>query len=158
MGLLKRLTTFTLLLLPCCYAGAQTTTTERMVISENGTVKDRPMLDSINRITFAEDGLMVNKVDGKNEKYGYQAVITFIEDDPNSIGATQATQGNIHVYARENLIYIEGMSQGRVGVFALNGAQCVSAPHWKGTPIDISALPKGVYVLKVGDASFKFKK
>ena len=65
---------------------------------------------------------------------------------------------NVRVYARENLIYIEGAEQGRIEVYALNGTQCLAVAQWSGQPVDVSALPKGIYVLKVGNASFKFKK
>ena len=32
----------------------------------------------------------------------------------------------------------------------------LSLPHYDGQPIDVSALPKGAYILRVGDKAFKF--
>ena len=123
MRLLKRLTVISLLMLPCCYASAQSANGESIVISENATELGKVDLSEVNRISF-----------------------------------TEAVANNVRVYARENLIYIEGAEQGRIEVYALNGTQCLAVAQWSGQPVDVSALPKGIYVLKVGNASFKFKK
>lgn len=158
MRLLKRLTVISLLMLPCCYASAQSANGESIVISENATELGKVDLSEVHRISFTEEALSVDKKDGTNERYSYKATVSFIDNSTDGIGKAEAVANNVRVYARENLIYIEGAEQGRVEVFALNGTQCLAVAQWSGQPVDVSALPKGVYVLKVGDASFKFKK
>lgn len=158
MRLLKRLTVISLLMLPCCYASAQSANGESIVISENATELGKVDLSEINRISFTEEALSVDKKDGTNERYSYKATVSFIDNSTDGIGKAEAVANNVRVHARENLIYIEGAEQGRIEVYALNGTQCLAVAQWNGQPVDVSALPKGIYVLKVGNASFKFKK
>lgn len=158
MRLLSRLTVLSLLLLPCSYAGAQTETVERMVVSEQGHTLDKVDLAEVQRISFTEDAFSVDKKDGTNALYGYKAAVTFIEDDVSGIGKTAVSAHNIKVHARENLIYIEGAKPGSVVVYALNGTRCIGLAQWNGQPVDVSTLPQGIYVLKVDGASFKFRK
>ena len=168
MRLLKRLTVISLLMLPCCYASAQSANGESIVISENATelgvhidgfklVLGRPGNRQWTSAAEAEELLKTFKLK-ENERYSYKATVSFIDNSTDGIGKAEAVANNVRVYARENLIYIEGAEQGRVEVFALNGTQCLAVAQWSGQPVDVSALPKGIYVLKVGNASFKFKK
>ena len=62
-------------------------------------------------------------------------------------------------YALEALqIFVSGLSnaQANATIYDLNGCSRLSLPHYDGQPIDVSALPKGAYILRVGDKAFKF--
>lgn len=72
MRLLKRLTVISLLMLPCCYASAQSANGESIVISENATELGKVDLSEVNRISFTEEALSVDKKDGTNERYSYR--------------------------------------------------------------------------------------
>ena len=113
MRLLKRLTVISLLMLPCCYASAQSANGESIVISENATELGKVDLSEVNRISFTEEALSVDKKDGTNERYSYKATVSFIDNSTDGIGKAEAVANNVRVYARENLIYIEGAEQGR---------------------------------------------
>lgn len=41
-------------------------------------------------------------------------------------------------------------------IFDLNGCSRVNLPHFDGQPIDVSGLPKGAYILRIGGKAFKF--
>lgn len=43
-------------------------------------------------------------------------------------------------------------------VFGTDGRKMMGAEHWDGTPVDVSSLPKGVYIFKVNNNTFKFIK
>ncbi len=45
-----------------------------------------------------------------------------------------------------------------VSIYALNGQRVLGLTGWNGSDIDISGLSQGVYVIKVGDKSAKFRK
>ena len=62
-------------------------------------------------------------------------------------------------YALEALqIFVSGLSnaQANATIYDLNGCSRLSLPHYDGQPIDVSSLPKGAYILRVGDKAFKF--
>ena len=80
MRLLKRLTVISLLMLPCCYASAQSANGESIVISENATELGKVDLSEVNRISFTEEALSVDKKDGTNERYSYKATVSFIDN------------------------------------------------------------------------------
>ena len=139
MRLLKRLTVISLLMLPCCYASAQSANGESIVISENATELGKVDLSEVNRISFTEEALSVDKKDGTNERYSYKATVSFIDNSTDGIGKAEAVANNVRVYARENLIYIEGAEQGRVEVFALNGTQCLAVAQWSRPSVERTA-------------------
>lgn len=105
MRLLKRLTVISLLMLPCCYTSAQSANGESIVISENATELGKVDLSEVNRISFTEEALSVDKKDGTNERYSYKATVSFIDNSTDGIGKAEAVANNVRVYARENLIY-----------------------------------------------------
>ncbi len=54
--------------------------------------------------------------------------------------------------------FVSGLSnaQANATIYDLNGCSRLSLPHYDGQPIDVSSLPKGAYILRVGDKAFKF--
>lgn len=62
------------------------------------------------------------------------------------------------IVRKGNMIEISGMkSNTDVAIYSVNG-QCLATKRWDGAGIDISSLRPGVYVLKVGNTTFKFNK
>lgn len=46
----------------------------------------------------------------------------------------------------------------RLDVFSIAGRHAVNIPAWKGEPVDVRDLPRGIYILRVGNHSLKFVK
>ena len=45
-----------------------------------------------------------------------------------------------------------------VAVYNLAGEKVMGIDSWKGTAVDVSALPKGVYIFKINNTTLKFRK
>ena len=112
MRLLKRLTVISLLMLPCCYASAQSANGESIVISENATELGKVDLSEVNRISFTEEALSVDKKDGTNERYSYKATVSFIDNSTDGIGKAEAVANKAVRPEEDNMLTIS--TDGRI--------------------------------------------
>ena len=67
----------------------------------------------------------------------------------------------ISVAPGSDLINISGYDSKErytVAVYNLAGEKVMGIDSWKGTAVDVSALPKGVYVFKINNTTLKFRK
>ncbi len=57
-------------------------------------------------------------------------------------------------------LQVTGWSSGatRAALFTASGTQVLVADNWAGEPLDVSALPAGLYILKIKNYSLKFIK
>lgn len=106
----------------------------------------------------------VMRFDGDNvvvdaDTYTFSGIREFrisMDDDPTGIEAVVAARPSMKLNGQS--LYVETADP--VMLFSANG-QKVSAPSVASDGlqmVDVSALPKGIYVVKAGDTSFKFLK
>lgn len=76
----------------------------------------------------------------------------------NDIATATKKESDINISYKEGRIFVSGLAnaQANATIYDLNGCSRLSLPHYDGQPIDVSALPKGAYILRVGDKAFKF--
>lgn len=61
----------------------------------------------------------------------------------------------------DDILYVEGYAVGvptRLSVFSIAGREAVRIEHWHGEDVDVSQLPKGVYILRINHTTLKFVK
>ena len=119
-------------------------------------------LDNVSRIEFVQEGINVVQSDDAGDTYLFadnlerivfhptiQTGIATVKDDPMTLFvARDGSYVSIRGYKGE---------KAPVSIYAING-QRVLGLNWSGGDIDISGLSQGIYVIKVGDKSAKFRK
>lgn len=121
--------------------------------------------DEVQRIDFAGDALNVVSTDGTSTTYAFDEVvkITF-EDESTAIQAVTAPQKARLTFTIANdgsTLTVNGWdtaAQTSLQLYSVSGANVATQPGWNGQTVDISQLPHGVYVLKVGNRTAKFRK
>lgn len=95
------------------------------------------------------------------DKYAFSGINKFYistEDDPNGIGGVEAEGKSVAPVMQDGVLYVN--TTGAVSVYTLDGRATgaeVSSVNG-GVAVNVDALPKGVYILKVGKNSVKFMK
>ncbi len=58
-----------------------------------------------------------------------------------------------------NRLSVSGMDNAAsAAIYSADGRKMMGADHWDGTPVETTSLPKGVYIFKVNNNTFKFIK
>lgn len=117
----------------------------------------------IKKITFNGNAMSVRKVRGmQSDEFQLADVENIVFSLTTGISGVKTDDGKLTISspAGSNMIYIAGYDETKrymLGVYAVDGKMVVQRDGWCGEPIDVSSLPKGVYVLKINDMSVKFK-
>lgn len=78
----------------------------------------------------------------------------------DDIAATRVSDDAWRVSYNQGQLTVSGMCDAvtHADIFDLNGCRHMSLPRYSGQTIDVSSLPKGAYILRVGQKTFKFLK
>ena len=153
----KPLLALALMLLPFGMASAQV---RLKVIPRDGSAAMSLNLDDIKWIDFLGDGNHFS-IETRDLRYAYSfdfvQCIKF-EGLLNDISTTRTAESDVRISYKEGQLFVSGMGDAvtHAAIYDLNGCSRVSLPLYKGEPIDVSNLPKGAYILRVGSRSFKF--
>ena len=73
-------------------------------------------------------------------------------------GVKSATAKHLTVAYRDGVIYVDGWTEGKTDVifYDLSGNMHGRISAWNGEQINVSHLPKGMYILKIKGYSMKF--
>ena len=121
-------------------------------------------VDEIKSFTFDGNSLKVNKQDGSAADSYQMAEIKDITFDMTSGIEDMKIAGGkltLSVAPGSDLININGYDSKErytVAVYNLAGEKVMGIDSWKGTAVDVSALPKGVYVFKINNTTLKIRK
>ena len=157
MMMKKTLTALALALLPVGMATAQV---QLLVVPRDGSATKRINLDDIKRIDFnpSYDTFSIETADLR-WSYSYDFVRSLKFDGlVNAVSAVHQQEDPLHFTYKSGQIIVSGMGDAvtHAVILDLNGCSRVSLPHFDGQPIDVSALPKGAYILRIGGQAFKF--
>ena len=109
-----------------------------LTVKADGTAVGEPIaLSAIKSITFGGDW---TGIDG--------------------ITAGLEAQGGLHLRQNpvDDTLEVLTTATGDLTVYALSGAKALTVKAWAGQPVNVSALPQGIYIVKVADQSAKFIK
>ena len=114
-------------------------------------------LQDLKRIVFHESELGIIDRSDNETKSAYSDVrkLWFIADPT---GVKSATAKHLTVAYRDGVIYVDGWTEGKTDVifYDLSGNMHGRISAWNGGQINVSHLPKGMYILKIKGYSMKF--
>lgn len=153
----KTIMALALALLPVGMATAQV---QLLVVPKDGLATKRINLDDIKYIEFPAPGeaFSIETADLR-WSYSYDFVRSLKFDGlVNAVSAVNQQDNPLQITYKQGQIFVSGMGDAvtHAVILDLNGCSRVSLPHFDGQPIDVSALPKGAYILRIGGQAFKF--
>lgn len=142
----------------CMVAGAQS----RMILNGTDNSTNKFDITNVSKITFTDNGnLNVYDQLGASQSFSLQTLrtITF-EGDFTAIASPEATtKGKIAFAYNAGEVSISGLEKPATAVVcSTSGAVVARQRVAEGESLNVTALAKGVYVVVVDGASFKFVK
>ena len=131
-----------------------------LVIETNNSKKHSYSLEDNPVISFDSNRLII-KTEKIELSYQISDIVKyyFVEEDDTSISSINGDANNIHFnYTNNDFILIEGIAEeDNVNVYEINGRTChVNITRSKDSVIvELKNLPKGIYLVKVNNHSFK---
>lgn len=122
-------------------------------------------ISGIQRLDFSNQGVTVVSKDKDGTTFAFDDIkkITFVSaaNGISQIKTEGATGQTIFISNDGNSLTVKGWNPAQyadVSVFSVGGARVLEAKGWNGQTVNISALPSGVYVVRVGNKTGKFRK
>lgn len=159
-------------LLPCamflCMSSAavfaQTDNEDRIVVHlKSGGDVQEVALSEVSKMTFGESDFSFVKTSG-TAAYGYEDVckMTF---SLAGIGITdeEVLPSGLVLYPNpvSDFVNVKGWNAEEpavLSVYSLSGQCCLEIASWQGEPVSVAGLGRGMYILKINDKTFKFRK
>ena len=134
-----------------------------VVVTQNG--QTAYTMDNVARINVGSDDLAVVTSDGKSTTYAFDDVQRIvIGDDATAIGSVHndASDGlTLTVASDGSSMTVGGWHEDQTAtleLFDVAGHALARQAAWHGEAVNISSLPSGVYVLRIGSHTAKFRK
>ncbi len=123
-------------------------------------------INNVDRIDISGTALKVVATDGKGTTYAFDNVLKIMLTDStdgldNTNTETSSKSLTLTVFADGNTMHVNGWNNSvsaSLDIYDLNGKKFVHINEWKGQDTDISHLAEGIYILKIGSNTAKFKK
>ena len=122
-------------------------------------------MDAVERIEVGGDALSVVCSDGNSTTYAFDEVARIvISGDATAIGETMAdtaAQLTLSVPADGTWMKVNGWDGTQTAALAVcgtDGKAALRIDAWSGETVDIARLPHGIYVVKAGTHTAKFRK
>ena len=133
---------------------------QQMVVQTEGG-NDTYKLSDIRKILTSAEGLTVGENGKEAKEYSYPKIRKIVFDTSTAIAAVKATTADFAAKVEEDgkaitWTGLEGPQE--VALFDISGKMLRHATHQTLPRMDISGLPQGTYILKVGNHNFKFIK
>lgn len=141
---------------------AQDNTTQRLVVWLKGGQKVYHDLTDKPETMFSE-GMLWLKTDKVSVSYPLTDVLRYTFEGVGTTGIVSPTMrpGEVRFLQGKDAVAFDGLSDGTLlEVYALDGkiVSTVKAQGGQRTVISLANYPLGVYIVKMGDAAFKFVK
>lgn len=118
-------------------------------------------LMSVSSFRFVDGNMVVKLRNGATtEKINLSEIktITFGEAT-TSIISTKSVSDDVKFYLADQHLVVTGLNYPvSVAIYAISGKALFNQSAWTGGSLDISSLPKGIYIVKLGNKNFKFRK
>lgn len=129
------------------------------LIINKGTDSERTIsFADFNRIDFREGNAVFNTEDGLTIPLADLATIHF-DETGETLSVESPVEELVRINYQSGQFWVSGLdAETPLHVYALNGAKVITISNYAGEPVDVSALPQGVYVVSAGRHSFKIIK
>ena len=122
-------------------------------------------MESISRIDFSETGITVVAQDKEGVTYAFDEIrkIVFTTTPAGIEPMTTAQKSKLTLTVADGgrSITVNGWGDrgaASLEIYSIGGGREVRIGEWNGTAVDVSSLPHGIYVLKAGSETAKFRK
>lgn len=121
-------------------------------------------LAEIQRVSFSDSGVTFTNRGGQEAYSAIYGEIGKIVLALSGTGSGIPVMGDglrLHVVTDSDYLRVTGWStgeKGRMDIYSAGGTLCVTMNEWYGEPVRISSLPRGFYILRINDQTFKFRK
>ena len=114
-------------------------------------------LNTIKRITFDADNMVVTLVDGTQQKLPLASLTKmFFSNEESGIAAIGAQQTQFSM--REGVLYVKGAEGSKLTIYDMAGRAVRSVTSSEAeTVLPLDGLTKGNYIIKVGNQTKKFQ-
>lgn len=133
-----------------------------VVTPKGGGAATAISLDEIKQINFIGDGTTFEiERQSQRDVFSFDNVQSIkFQGLVDDIAATRVSDDAWRVSYNQGQLTVSGMCDAvtHADIFDLNGCRHMSLPRYSGQTIDVSSLPKGAYILRVGQKTFKFLK
>lgn len=123
-------------------------------------------MNAVDKIDISGTSLKIVETNGSGTTYAFDSILKImLTDGTDGIGNTETEQSQnkltVTVFTDGNTLRVNGWNDSvsaMLDIYDLNGKKLVHAMEWNGQDINISSLPKGIYILKIGTNTAKFRK
>ena len=147
-----------IMMLSACWTA--TSAFRTLVVNLSDNMKQEFSLDKLVRIDFEDDGLQFYSEDEAFISYADIISLTFSNEEAgSSVLAVISDAGSLKFQSDGNtLSFIEYSGGEALEIWSVYGLRFIFRPVYNGETIDISNLPAGIYVVKLGRENVKFIK
>ncbi|MGI6223643.1 MAG: T9SS type A sorting domain-containing protein [Prevotella sp.] len=138
---------------------------KKLVVESKEGVNEEYPLPDVQRIDFSSTGITVVEDSETGTAYAFDEIkkITFTTYSTgiSQIRTDSKSAKRIFISSDGARLTIEGWDASKyadLSIYSVNGARQMAIGNWNGQSIDITGLPHGIYVVKAGNNSGKFRK
>lgn len=145
-------------------ASAQSTRIQLQVVGADDAQPWTGELSDVKWATFAQRSLTLTGQDMTSVLYQTELpnVKRLVFYNPTAgIGDVTAEETDLRLVVNGNLVSLDGWTPGTVAratVYSVSGQAVYVDGAWDGSAINVARLPQGIYILKVNNNSYKFRK
>lgn len=145
-------------------ASAQSTRIQLQVVGTDDAQLWTSELSDVKWATFAQRSLTLTGQDMTSVLYQTELpnVKRLVFYNPTAgIGDVTAEETDLRLVVNGNLVSLDGWTPGTVAratVYSVSGQAVYVDGAWDGSAINVARLPQGIYILKVNNNSYKFRK
>lgn len=142
-------------------AGVQAQAQTEVVVTKLSGGQEKFELADMSKLTFGDGAMsvvMLTKPVASLSLSDLQNIRFVSASDAIGSIVGDGSQGVRSSYDGDRLSVTGVDGSASAAVFTTDGRKMFGEEHWDGTSVDVSALPKGVYIFKVNNNTFKFIK
>ena len=131
---------------------------QQMLIEKTGSENEIISLDNLKQITFDGTTVNIEQTDGKTSSTSMEYIDRISFGNFTSIDNVESV-GALVDYVSRDIISVECVTGTEIAIYSVTGMRLLDISSEAGRrQISIANLPKGIYILKIGDKTAKIAK
>jgi hypothetical protein len=131
---------------------------QQMLIEKTGSENEIISLDNLKQITFDGTTVNIEQTDGKTSSTSMEYIDRISFGNFTSIDDVES-DGALVDYVSRDIISVECVTGTEIAIYSVTGMRLLDISSEAGRrQISIANLPKGIYILKIGDKTAKIAK
>ena len=131
---------------------------QQMLIEKTGYENEIISLDNLKQITFDGTTVNIEQADGKTSSTSMEYIDRISFGNFTSIDGVES-DGALIGYVSRDVISVECVTGTEIAIYSVTGMRLLDISSEAGRrQISIANLPKGIYILKIGDKTAKIAK